>query len=69
MTPAERNALIDRATRLMYTDPLFFVERLEAFEEHLIAKVNIADLIAIRDMAQPNVGTRLIADIMSSWHA
>lgn len=69
MTPSERNALIDRATRLMYTDPLFFVERRDAFEEHLIAKVNITDLIAIRDMEQPTIGARLIADIMASWHA
>lgn len=69
MTPADRNELIDRATRLMnLADPLVFLAARNAFEDHLIAKVNIADLIAIRDMDQPTIGTRMIAGIMSSWN-
>lgn len=69
MTPADRNELIDRAIRVAHLGGVEYMIERAALEEHLIAKVNVADLIAIRDgMRRRNIGVHLICDIMNAWH-
>jgi hypothetical protein len=64
MTPAERNELVDRATRVALSDDP--TARLD-FEEYLISRVAIEDLILIRDGARRTIGVHLIYDLMLSW--
>ena len=69
MTPAERNELVDRATRIMFTpDPIAFLAARAELEEYLVSRVSIADLTAIRDMPRPTIGARMITDIVDGWN-
>lgn len=67
MTPADRNELIDRATRIALMPTVEYMIERAALEEHLISKVNIADLLAIRDGARRTIGVALICDIIQGW--
>lgn len=68
MTPADRNELIDRATRVALMPTVEYMIERAALEEHLISKVNVADLAAIRDGACRTIGVALICDIMQGWN-
>lgn len=68
MTPAERIELIDRASRVArLTGEEYTIARAD-LEEHLISRVPICDLIAIRDGALRTIGVHLISDVMVSWN-
>jgi len=67
MTPADRNELIDRATRVALLGGVEYMIERAALEEHLVSRVSIADLTAIRDGARRTIGVHLICDMMQSW--
>lgn len=68
MTPAERNELIDRATRIALLDDGAHTCARAALEEFLCSRVSVGDLIAIRDEGPFTIGQRLICDIMLGWN-
>ena len=68
MTPADRNELIDRAARIAGLPTLEYMIERAILEEHLISRVSIADLTAIRDMPRPTIGARMITDIVDGWN-
>lgn len=68
MTPAERNELIDRATRIALLDDGAHTNARAALEEFLCSRVSVGDLIAIRDEGPFTIGQRLICDIMLGWN-
>lgn len=68
MTPAERNELIDRATRIALLDDGAHTNARAALEEFLCSCVSVGDLIAIRDEGPFTIGQRLICDIMLGWN-
>ena len=68
MTPAERNDLIDRATRIAGLPTLEYMIERATLEEYLVSRLSIADLIAIRDNGPNTIGQRMICDIMDGWN-
>lgn len=68
MTPAERNELIDRATRIALLDDGAHTNARAVLEEFLCSRVSVGDLIAIRDEGPATIGQRLICDIMLGWN-
>ena len=68
MTQAERNELVDRATRIALMPTVEYMIERAILEEHLISRVNIGDLAAIRDGARRTIGVALICDIMQGWN-
>lgn len=68
MTPAERNELINRATRIALLDDGAHTNARAALEEFLCSRVSVRDLIAIRDEGPFTIGQRLICDIMLGWN-
>lgn len=68
MTLAERIELIDRASRVARLGGVEYAIEYAALQEHLISRVHISDLIAIRDGALRTIGVHLITDMMMSWN-
>lgn len=68
MTQAERNDLIDRATRICGMPTLEYMIERAVLEEELISRVSVADLTAIRDKGPFTIGQRMICDIMDGWN-
>ena len=68
MTQAERNELVDRATRVAMLGGVEYMIEYAALKEHLISRVSIEDLRAIRDGARRTIGVHLICDVMLSWN-
>jgi hypothetical protein len=68
MTQAERNDLIDRATRIAGMPTLEYMIEHAALEEHLVSRVSVADLRSIRDEGPFTIGQRMICGIVSRWN-
>lgn len=70
MAPADINELIDRATRVFWTqNPNHAHDMRLELEEHLLSRVSVADCRALRDACfdTPTAGAALIIDIFRSW--
>lgn len=68
MTPADRNELVDRATRIAGMPTLEYMIERAILEEELVSRMSIADLTAIRDKGPFTIGQRMICDIMDGWN-
>lgn len=67
MTLADRNELIDRATRVALLDGAAYTVARDELDEYLVSRVSIRDLLAIRVHGPFTVGQRLICDIIDGW--